>query len=198
MKPRFFGFEGAGAGIAVLLLFALRIPNSIAADQDWPAVGGDKGCSRYSTLDQINRRNVSTLQVAWIYHTKDSKLSTIECTPIVIGRVMFLTTATSKVVALDAGTGCVRWKYDPYEGVKITQPRASGGVNRGVAYWTDGKQARILLGASDGRLISLDAKTGRPDPAFGKAGTVDLREGLDMDLNGLNYGPTSAPAVYRD
>ena len=123
-------------------------------------MGGDKGCSRYSTLNQINRRNVNTLRVAWIYHTRDYKLSTIECTPIVIGRVMFLTTATSKVAALDADTGRERWKYDPYEAVTIVQPRASGGVNRGVAYWSDGRRKRILVGVADGRLISLDAETG--------------------------------------
>jgi len=99
---------------------------------------------------------------------------------------------------MDADTGRERWKYDPFEGVTIVQPRASGGVNRGVAYWSDGRRKRILVGVADGRLISLDAGTGLPDPAFGKAGTVDLREGMEMDLNGVNYGPTSAPAVYRD
>src|SRR4030095_11309473 len=78
------------------------------------------------------------------------------------------------------------------------QPRASGGVNRGVAYWSSGDRARVLLGVADGRLVSLDAKTGLPDLAFGKGGTVDLREGLDVDLDGVNYGPTSAPAVWRD
>src|SRR5207302_1910316 len=119
-------------------------------------------------------------------------------TPIVIGGVMFLTTAGSKVVALDADSGCERWKYDPYARVESIQPKASGGVNRGVAYWTDGKQSRVFLGVGDGRLISLDTKTGQPDPAFGKAGTVNLRDGMDTDLNGVNYGPTSAPAVYRD
>src|SRR5206468_2725226 len=103
--------------------------------------------------------------------------TTIECTPIVIGGVMYLTTVGSKVVALEADTGRRLWQFDPYADVKITQPRASGGVNRGVAYWTDGKRARILLGAADGRLISLDAKIGQPDPAFGKEGTVDLRAG---------------------
>jgi quinoprotein glucose dehydrogenase len=111
---------------------------------------------------------------------------------------MFVTSVGSKVVALDADTGWQRWLYDPYQGVHISQPRASGGVNRGVAYWTDGRQSRIFLGASDGRLISLDARTGQPDLGFGRNGIVDLREGMDANLNGVNYGPTSAPAVYRD
>jgi quinoprotein glucose dehydrogenase len=179
----------------------LFIRTSFAKDIDWPSVGGDKGCTRYSPLKQINRSNVASLQQAWTYHTGDAgsgNSTTIECTPIVIGGVMFITTAASKVVALDAAMGSERWKFDPYAGVKRNQPRASGGVNRGVAYWSDRKEARILLGVSDGRLISLDAKTGVPDSCFGKAGTVDLREGMDADLNGVNYGPTSAPAICSD
>ena len=188
----------ARAAIFVLML-EVAVASRANADQDWPNVGCDKGNARYSSLHQVNRDNVNRLQVAWTYHTGDAgRGTTIECTPIVIGGVMFLTTVRSRVVALEADSGCERWKYDPYEGFQSRQPRASGGVNRGLGYWAEGRQARIFLGASDGRLISLDAKTGLPDAAFGKAGTVDLREAMDMDLNGVNYGPTSAPAVYRD
>jgi quinoprotein glucose dehydrogenase len=188
-----------GASLAGLVLFLLSLTTTPAADQDWAGVGNDKGCQRYSTLNQINRRNVTSLQVAWSYHTGDAgKGTTIECTPIVVGGVMFLTTATSRVVALNAATGCELWRYDPYANVKTTHPKASGGVNRGVAYWSNRKQSRIFLGVADGRLISLDAKTGQPDPGFGQAGTVNLREGMDCNLDGLNYGPTSAPAVYGD
>src|SRR5262249_5642237 len=124
--------------------------------------------------------------------------TTIECTPIVVGGVIYLTTVSSRVASLDADTGHQRWLYDPYRDVHITQPRASGGVNRGVAYWSDSRESRIFLGASDGRLIALDAKTGVPDPGFGRNGIVDLRNGMEKDLDGVNYGPTSAPAVYRD
>src|SRR6266850_571568 len=181
---------------AFLITFCSR--TAMAAEHDWPNVGGDKGSTRYSELKQINRRNVGKLQVAWTYHTGDGgKSTTIECTPIVIDGVMYITTAQSKVVALDADTGRELWKYDPYEKYVIKQPKASGGVNRGVAYWTDGKEARVFLGAADGRLISLDAKTGKPDAAFGRSGKLDLREGMETDLNGVNYGPTSAPAVYK-
>jgi quinoprotein glucose dehydrogenase len=184
-----------------LPLFSFLTFTTLAKDIEWPTVGGDKGCTRYSALDQINRSNVSSLQVAWTYHTGDAgsgNSTTIECTPIMIGGVMFITTATSKVVALDAGTGRERWKYDPYAAVMRSQPRASGGVNRGVAYWTDGKRERIFLGVADGRLISLDAKTGILDFSFGNAGTVDLRDGMGAELNGLNYGPTSAAAICGD
>lgn len=188
---------------ALSLFFVLTLLSSRAetANFDWPNVANDKGGMRYSKLDQINRTNAQNLQVAWIYHTGDAARgngTTIECTPIVIHGVMFVTTAKSKVVALDADTGCERWKFDPYAEFKLKQPLASGGVNRGVAYWSDGKESRIFLGAADGRLISLDAKTGKLDPAFGNHGTVDLRAGMDADLNGVNYGPTSAPAVWRN
>jgi quinoprotein glucose dehydrogenase len=196
-----FKYVNQGCRISGLALVLCGLALNIsAAGQDWPAVGGDKGGLRYSSLDQINRRNVSQLKVAWTYHTGDAgKATTIECTPLVIGGIMYVTTAASKVVALDAATCTERWKYDPYAIPREhPQPKASGGVNRGLAYWSKGRQARILLGAADGRLISLDATTGRPDPAFGQDGTVDLRQGLDVNLDGLNYGPTSAPAVYRD
>src|SRR6185503_15618993 len=88
------------AFLIVLLLAAFQ---TAAADKDWPTVGGDKGFSRYSTLDQINARNVQNLQLAWTYHTGDAgKSTTIECTPIMVKNVLFLTTPASKVVALDA------------------------------------------------------------------------------------------------
>jgi quinoprotein glucose dehydrogenase len=191
------------AGCLVTVLVALLGSSAFAQQNaDWPNVGNDKGGQRYAALDQINRDNVARLQPAWTYHTGDSAPgATIECTPIVIDGVMYVTTVTTKVVALDAATGKERWKYDPY----AAEPdrkwiKASGGVNRGVAYWSDGQgDARVLLGASDGRLISLDAKTGKPDPAFGKGGAVDLREGVrERDLTGQPYGPTSAPAVFEN
>lgn len=183
-------------------VFGLIAPQSPAeSTENWSNVGNDKGGMRYSKLKQINRKNVGQLQVAWTYHTGDAAKgsgSTIECTPIVIEGAMYVTTAKSQVVALDADTGRERWRFDPYADFKSTQPLASGGVNRGVAYWTDGKESRIFLGAADGRLISLDAKSGKVNTSFGNRGTVDLRGGMDSDLNGVNYGPTSAPAVWRD
>jgi len=189
-----------------LLLMAgwiLYLISSTPAQADWPNVGNDKGAMRYSTLTQINRDNVKHLKVAWTYHTGDAvaeDLTTIECTPIVIGGVMYLTTVKTKVVALNAATGQKLWKFDPFAPQHATKyPIVAGGVNRGVAYWADksGKQKRILFGTPDGRLISLDARTGKPDPAFGKGGVVDLHEGLG-ELAALPYGVTSAPAVFEN
>ena len=167
---------------------------------DWPSVGNDRGCSRYSKLGQINRKNVHELEVAWTYRTGRPD-KTIECTPVVVDGVMFITTNHSRVVALDAETGKQLWEFDPVRFEASKHPLASGGVNRGLAYWSDGKvngERRILHGFADGRLFSLDAVTGEPDEAFGVGGAKDLREDLDGDFSKMPYGPTSAPAIFED
>ncbi|MCS6777242.1 MAG: ThuA domain-containing protein [Chloroherpetonaceae bacterium] len=160
---------------------------------DWPSTGNDRGGTRYSRLRQIHRGNVRTLKVAWTYRTGDAEKtgSTIECTPIVVEGVMYLTTVRLKVVALNAATGEELWSFDP----------GTSGVNRGVAYWSDGKpggKRRILAAFPDGRMVSLDARTGRPDPEFGRNGFVNLREGIERDISGMTYGCTSPPMVFED
>ncbi|AMV38460.1 pyrroloquinoline quinone-dependent dehydrogenase [Planctomyces sp. SH-PL62] len=193
-------------GLACLLVLAFvgRAGAQPEPSDDWPGVGNDPGCMRYSTLDQIDRSNVARLKPAWTYHTgelKDGVGKTIECTPIVIDGVMYVTTAHLKVVALDAATGAERWKFDPLKDHPTSHPLASGGVNRGCAYWSDGKPGgarRILHGTADGRLFSLDAATGELDPSFGDGGVRDLRKELDPKVASLAYGPTSAPVVWKD
>ena len=159
---------------------------------DWLNVGNDKGGMRFSTLKQIDRGNVAQLQPAWTYHCDDaSPGSTIECTPVIVDGVMYVTTPGLKIVALNAATGQEIWKYNTH----------SGGVNRGIAYWSDGKpkgQRRIFMGTPDGRLFSLDAHTGIPDAAFGKDGILDLRIGIERDIRGMTYGVTSAPAIFEN
>jgi quinoprotein glucose dehydrogenase len=156
---------------------------------DWRAVGGDAGGSRHSPLTQISRRNVARLKPVWTFACGDSAAgSTIECTPIVVDGVMFIVTVSQKVIALDAATGTSLWQFDP----------RSRGVHRGLAYWTDGDARRILFGTGTGMLISLDARTGKPDRAFGNDGVVALRDGYRRDLSKMTYGVTSAVAVCGD
>lgn len=154
---------------------------------DWRHVGNDAGRMRFSALKQINKTNVANLKPAWTFRGGDSGAS-IQCTPIVVNGVMYITTASINIVALDAATGKVLWSHNP----------KAGGVNRGVAYWTDGKAERILAGLEDGRVLSLDARTGQLDPAFAKNGTLYLRDGYERDLSRHGYGCSSAPAIFEN
>ena len=118
------------------------------ASADWRHYGGTLGATRYSSLDQINRSNVGDLRVAWIHATGDSQArpaTKIECTPLVVDGQMYITTAQVQVRALDAATGDLLWKFDPFEGIRM---RRSKGINRGVAYWQDGSDRRIFMAGS--------------------------------------------------
>ena len=195
-----------------LLLLALLAGCATAGQRsgsegDWPNARGDQGARRYSALSQIDRENVGRLKVAWEYRTGDAgprNTTAIEMTPVVVDNVVYLTSADRLLVALDGTTGREIWKYDYKPQGKFTayplSNHSTGQINRGVAYWTDGRGAsRILIGTTDGRLVSVDARTGRPDPAFGEGGTVDLRRGIaDRDLERIYYGLTSPPNVYQD
>lgn len=172
--------------------------------EDWRCVGGNRGGMRYSQLDQVNRSNVANLRLAWEFQTGElaaGEARIMECTPIVVEGVMYFSSGKLKVFALDAATGKKLWHFDPFASGKPKQPLASGGVNRGVAFWSDGQpdgECRILHGTSNGQLFSIDARTGKLDPKFGNAGVKDLREDLTRNLDGMGYGPTSAPAILDD
>ena len=146
---------------------------------DWPAHGGDSGHRQFSTLDQITPANVSQLSVAWTYRTGDARpdgRSQIQCNPIVVHGVLYATSPQLKVFALDAASGRELWVFDPLKG--DTDPEASSlGVNRGVVYWEDEADRRILV-AVGRRLYALDAATGVPIPGFGTGGSVSLTDGL--------------------
>ncbi len=191
-------------GMGVVLTVAMMTGELMAQSHDWPRVNNDPGGMRYSQLDQINRENVAQLTPAWTFHTeevKEGRGRTIECTPIVVDGVMYITTGYLKLVALDAATGKELWRFDPLKEHPSRHGLASGGVNRGCAYWSDGMpdgERRIIHGISDGRLFSLDARTGKLDPRFGDGGIRDLRKELDPEVADLAYGPTSAVAIWRD
>ena len=178
-------------------LLLIVTPLAFAASSDWPVYGGDAGTSRYSPLKQINTGNAAKLQVAWTFHTGDSTdrpATQIQCTPIVIDGVMYVTSAQLKVIALRADNGQKLWTYDPFAGTDDERPR---GVNRGVSYWASGKDKRILF-TYRSKLVSLDAKTGKPSAGFGDNGQVDLTQGLDRDVSGLAYYITTPGVVFKD
>jgi quinoprotein glucose dehydrogenase len=157
---------------------------------------------KYSSLKQINRSNVTRLQVAWTYHTGDVSdgkqypvRSAFETTPLAVDGVLYFTTVFCRLIALDAETGREIWAFDP----KLDRNRPYNlFTHRGPAYWTNGQQKRLFFGTLDGRLFSIDAATGKPDPGFGEEGTLDLRKGVTEQAPGRGYGMTSPPAIYKD
>jgi quinoprotein glucose dehydrogenase len=194
----------------VIALFNL-IDCRAQTPDEWRFYGGDQAGLRYSTLAQINRRNVSRLQRAWVYHTGELDLglrtapfqASFSCTPLVIDGVMYLSTPSSRVIALDAETGREIWKFDPQAG----KTEREFNSHRGVAYWEGpsangkGKDRRILFGTVDGKLIALNAGTGKTYQDFGRAGIVDLRAGgADRWAQTPSWGArvTSPPVVYKD
>jgi quinoprotein glucose dehydrogenase len=153
---------------------------------DWRYYGYDPGNSRYSPEKQINTSNVKRLKAAWTWHTGDKSdrpVTQIQCTPLVIDGVMYVTTAQLKVAALRAGTGDVLWTFDPFANSDDEKPR---GVNRGVMFWSAGAQKRVFFTYRH-KLVGLDAVTGKLVSGFGDNGVVDLTKGLDRDITDLGF-----------
>ena len=152
---------------------------------EWRAYSADEGSTRYSPLDQINRDNVRSLQVAWTWKFDNFFISkqtvTTETTPLMVDGVLYFTAGQRRtVVAADAATGETLWTWRPDEGARFDQaPRK---VHRGVAYWPDGGDGRIVVVTPGYQLVSLNAKTGEPASGFGENGVVDLFRHLDNDL----------------
>jgi len=175
--------------------------------QEWRFYGGDAGGTRFSTLKQINRTNVGRLQRVWTYHmgetdrggneTDRHHVAPFESTPLVIDGVLYFSTPSNRVIALDAENGKEIWQFDPHAGQAGQRQFFQ---HRGVAYWQskNAGDRRILFGTFDGRLMALDAKTGKPCLDFGKGGTVNLRAGVADAFPDAEYSVTSPPAIYED
>ena len=165
----------------------------------WEVYLGDKASTQYSSLDQINRRNVDQLQVVWTYRADEigpDDRTQIQCNPIIVNGTLYGTSPKLKVFALEAATGGELWKFDPFaSGAVLEGP----GINRGIVYWAadDGSEARIFMVAGS-RLFALDAHVGTPVATFGDNGSVDLHEGLDRDTRGLFVTARTPGIIYRD
>lgn len=174
--------------LAALLALALSATDLVATD--WPAYLGDKGASHYSALRQITPDNAANLQVAWIWRAGDARgdSTQIQCNPLIIDGVVYATTPSLDLVALDGATGRVLWRHRPHE---------PSGVNRGLVYWRDGDDRRILFGA--GRwLQAVDADTGRAVADFGEGGRIDLARDLGRDATGYAVQANTPGVIYRD
>jgi quinoprotein glucose dehydrogenase len=181
--------------LAILSIFAitaLTVTMSTAAAagkkrrHDW-AVYGTAESTHYSSLSQINRKNVKKLKIAWTYDTGES--GGLQTSPIIVSDVLYGLTPSQKVFALNAATGKLLWQFD--SGIKGTQP------NRGLAYWTDAKDARILVGVLN-FVYALDAATGKPIATFGANGRIDLRDDLGRDPAAQSIYMTSPAVIFKD
>ena len=187
---------------------AIASAQAMPSDGDWPAYGGDAGGQRFSRSTQINAGNVAQLKPAWTFHTHTlsqhggaNTRSGFEATPVLWKETLFFDTAFDEVFAVDAVTGQQRWRFDP----AVNRDAAIYiATSRGVTLWHDGSphaqglcEERVFVATLDARLIALDARSGKPCPDFGSAGTVDLKQGVAIaDASG--YSETSPPVVVGD
>src|SRR5580700_5432256 len=186
---------------AVLSMLALVLPAAAqqgAKNGEWRFYGGDAGSTKYSPLDQINAANVKDLKIVWQWKAQNFGRRpdfNWEVTPLMIGGVLYFTAGTRRdVLAVDAATGETLWMYRLDEGARGAAVARI--VNRGLAFWSDGKgDDRILLISPGFQLVALNAKTGAPVPAFGKEGLIDLTLGLDRDVVKPGQIGSSSPAI---
>jgi quinoprotein glucose dehydrogenase len=185
------------------MYFLMALPFAKAQETgDWPCYGKDPGGGRFSSLDQINIRNVSQLQVAWTFQTGELgtyegthalEKAAFEATPLMIGNVLYFSTPSDRVFAVDASNGGKIWLYDPKVDLHEDYSEIT---SRGVSIWkpsasnSEHKEMILFIATIDGRLIALSAKTGLPIQTFGDEGTVNLKSGIGEDIS-----VTSAPAI---
>lgn len=190
------------SSLSSLLLFAspLTFAQQGMTNGEWHSWGGDLGSTRYSSLHEIDATNAKKLTVAWRWKSlpvqNGAPDRNYQQTPLMIDGVLYVSTGVHQAAAIDPATGKTLWVFTP-EPKDLATGRPGNPSGRGLAYWSDGRQKRLFRNTLDGRLISIDAQTGKADPKFGKHGTVLLKEGLTQ-RNVPVLGSTSPPLVVGD
>ena len=188
--------------ISVGIMSVSCSPDSGNRYTTWRATGGSKENIRFSTLTQIDTTNVSQLKVAWTYSSHDADTvnhSQMQCNPIIVNGTLYGTSPQLKLLALDAATGNEKWVFDPQADKENPNARQRFNMNnnRGVTYWEEGEDKRILF-AAGAYLFAIDANTGKSIPTFGNHGNVDMHEGLGRDVTDLYVAVTSPGIIYKD
>jgi quinoprotein glucose dehydrogenase len=189
-----------------LVLLGLQMTGAQGRSVEWTHYSGNAASHKYSPLDQINKDTIGKLQIAWRWASPDNAV--VEAnptarpggyadTPLMVKGVLYTVTSLGQIAAINPATGQTLWAFDPGSW-KTGRPGNLGFVHRGIAFWSDGKVDRLLLGTNDAYLISVDAKTGAPDKSFGTEGRIDLMGNLAHAVRATNYSVSAAPVVVRD
>lgn len=200
--------RSAMVGPVLLLLVLLAVPltgqnGTTAKVGEWPTYGADLRSTRYSPLDQINAGNFGKLEIAWRFKTENlgpTPEFLFQTTPLMVNGMLYFTAGSRRAaVAVDPATGELKWMHSLDEGPRgAAAPRRLSG--RGLSYWTDGTEERILYVTPGYRLIALDAKTGRRISGFGVDGIVDLKLEMDQDMDPIKgeVGLHAAPIISKN
>ncbi|OKS87911.1 outer membrane protein assembly factor BamB family protein [Mucilaginibacter polytrichastri] len=191
-------FIGVLAGV---ILSSCNQPKTKDTD-GWRVYGGNKQSTRYSSLTQIDTNNVKDLTVAWTHHTHDADTnahSQIQCNPIIVDGVLYATTPHLKLVALNAATGEQKWAFDPdQQNITSTSPnRFALNNSRGVTYWEDGDDKRIIFCAGS-FIYAVNAVNGQPIKDFGSDGKVNMHDNLDRVVKDAYITATTPGIIYKD
>ncbi|MEC7766325.1 MAG: pyrroloquinoline quinone-dependent dehydrogenase, partial [Pseudomonadota bacterium] len=190
---------------------------------EWHFFGGDSGSTKYSSLDLIDKENVANLEIAWRWDSVDSRfnidqlmseypnllvandvsnvsIDSLKAAPLMVGGVIYISTPFYQAAAIDAASGETLWAHDPRSYASGIPIMMLGFSSRGLAFWSEGEQSRVIWGTGDGYLLQVDAVTGEPIEEFGNAGRVDLTVGIPRARRRapINYSITSAPIIIRD
>jgi quinoprotein glucose dehydrogenase len=170
----------------------------------WGSYNGSKDNLHYSALTQIDTNNVTQLQVAWEYHTKDADTAAhtqIQCNPLMIDGVLYGVSAAMKLFALDATTGTEKWVFDANAKTDFDNDKSFKSIMincRGIAYWSDGKNDKRIFFTAGSNTFAIDATTGKPIKTFGSNGSIDLHDGLGRDVSKLFIVNTSPGMIYKN
>ena len=205
--------------VGMFFFISKSFPQLGSVEGEWGSYASDAGSTKYTSLSEINRENFDNLEIAWAWTSIDGELDLegmlgsdaddisfgrLQATPLMVEGVLYMITALNQVVALDATSGELLWSFDPQAYLSGYSISPLGYHHRGVAYWSDGTESRILFATNDGYLHSLNANTGVPDAAF-RGGRIDMTDGIPradrelLDYSGaVPLGTVSPPIVVGD
>ena len=200
---------------ALLIAWIGAVPAATAVAQtdrppgEWRAFGADAANTKYSPLDQITADNFTDLEIAWRWRSLSADVAAaneavspgpFKTAPLMVGGLVYASTALGQVAALDAGTGELVWSYDPRTYDRLDRPANMGWQHRGVSYWEDdrGDDARIFIATHDLLLVAMNARTGALYPDFGADGTVDLSTSLGRAIDRSRLTHSQPLAIAGD